>query len=116
MGIPKNSAQYTSWGTSNLFFSVGLWSKWLTSVLVESRVGFCDNNAHPSSLAFLCLGLSNWAKPGEVIMKYFAFLQTIIFLVPIFQPKINFLTFKNQIWLTIPRGLWPKIKLSDIFF
>ena len=49
-------------------------------------------------------------------MKYFAFLQTIIFLVPIFQPKINLLTFKNQIWLTILRGLWPKKKLSDIFF
>ena len=26
-------------------------------------VGFCDNKAHPSSLAFLCLGLSNWNKP-----------------------------------------------------
>ena len=53
------------WGstseTSGLV-SVGLGSKWLTSVYVyveSSRVGFCDNNAHPSSLAFICLGLSN---------------------------------------------------------
>ena len=26
-------------------------------------VGFCDNNAHPSSSAFLCLGLSNMITP-----------------------------------------------------
>ena len=47
-------------------------------------------------------------------MKYFAFLQTIIFLVPICQPIINFLTFKNPIWLTIPKGLWPK-QICQIF-
>ena len=48
-------------------------------------------------------------------MKYFAFLQTIIFLVPTFQPIINFLTFKNPIWWTIPRGLWPK-KIVRYFY
>ena len=48
-------------------------------------------------------------------MKYFGFLQTIIFQVPIFHPLINFLTFQKPIRLTIPRGLWPKKILSDIF-
>ena len=74
--IPKISAQYLLWGPSNWFFSVGLGSKWLTSVVVVVVyvvvvVGFCDNNAHPSSLAFLCLGLSNWNKPkfGQKIDK-----------------------------------------------
>ena len=32
-------------------------------LLLLPVVGFCDNNAHPSSLAFLCLGLSNCAMP-----------------------------------------------------
>ena len=32
----------------------------ISSSSSSSRVGFCDNNAHPSSLAFLCLGLSNF--------------------------------------------------------
>ena len=85
------------------------------SSICSSSRGFCDNEAHPSSLAFLCLGLSNWAKPGVVIMKNFAFLQTIIFLVPIFQPIITYLTFQKPTWLTIPRELWPKRMLSDIF-
>merc|ERR1712081_64065 len=63
--ILKISDQYLLWGPSNLFFSVGLGSKWLTGgtvVLLLAPVGFCDNNAHPSSLAFLCFGLSNYVE------------------------------------------------------
>ena len=48
-------------------------------------------------------------------MKYFAFLQTFIFLVAIFQPIMNFLTFQKPIWLTILRGLWPK-KIFRCFY
>ena len=36
----------------------------------SSRVGFCDNNAHPSSLAFLCLGLSNCLIPRKSIYQW----------------------------------------------
>ena len=105
--IPKISAQYLLWGLNNWFFSVGLGSKWLTGgrlplLVLILLVGFCDNNVNPSSLALFHLGLRNsglwiwlpeikkyakvleieflnWAKPDEVIMKYFASLQTIIF-------------------------------------
>ena len=55
------------WREELLIFSVDLESKWLTGGGIHihihihegTLVGFCDNNAHPSSLAFLCLGLSN---------------------------------------------------------
>ena len=64
--ILEISALYLLWGPSNWFFSVGLGSKWLTCstviLVLLLVVGFRDNNAHPSSLAFLCLGLSNWPK------------------------------------------------------
>ena len=63
----KIPGQYLLWWPSNWFFSVGLRSKWLTGgsttthgTTTSGRVGFCDNNVHPSSLAFICLGLSNF--------------------------------------------------------
>ena len=61
--VPKISTQYLLGGLSNWFFFVGLGSKLLTGgtvfIVIVVSIGFCDNNAHPSSLAFLCLGLSN---------------------------------------------------------
>ena len=79
---------------------------WTLDLIVRNK----KNYAKVLEIEFL-----NWAKPDEVIMKYFAFLQTIIFLVPIFQPIITYLTFQKPTWLTIPRELWPKRMLSDIF-
>ena len=67
----------------------------------------------------VCKSIGNWiAKLGKTWWGYyeiFCILANYYFLVPIFQPIINFLTFINPIWLTIPRGLWPKQKFSDIF-
>ena len=66
----------------------------------------------------VCKSIENWiAKLGKTWWGYyeiFCILANYYFLVPIFQPIINFLTFINPIWLTIPRGLWPK-KNCQIF-
>ena len=78
----KISGQYLLWWPSNWFFSVGLRSKWLTggstthghgTTTTSGRVGFCDNNAHPSSLALFCLGLSN-KENGKVIGEKIEFI------------------------------------------
>ena len=54
--------------------------------------GPTHGRSQPHLLTFLCLEFLNWAKLDEV-MKYLAFLQIIIFQVPIFKPKIICLTF-----------------------
>ena len=66
----------------------------------------------------VCKSIGNWiAKLGKTWWGYyeiFCILVSYYFLVPIFQPIINFLTFKNPIWLTIPRGLWPKKNYAKV--
>ena len=96
-------------------------------------VGFCDNNAHPSSLALFCLGLINpglwiWLSEIKKICKsignwipklgktWWSYYEIFCILANYyFQPIINYLTFQKPTWLTIPRELWPKRILSDIF-
>ena len=70
--IPKISAQYLLWGPSKWIFSVGLGSKWLTSVVIAVvvlvvAVGFCYTKAHPSSLAFLAWG---WAISSPLLVTF----------------------------------------------
>ena len=49
----------------------------LLIIIMVLLVGFCDNNAHPSSLALFCLGLSN-------SFSYLSVCKKLIFLVPFY--------------------------------